>query len=165
MIGASAVKADAAEAGSVKDDAAEVDARRLPAVCVEEAVVFPDRIEFLVRLAPDVQLRTTPQLVEAVLQRHPYLLEHACRNDVGPTFGAVACNTPLAHLLEHVAVDIQTRAAADRQQTRSTTVFMGTTERVGDDPRRARIRLSMSSDVECFAAMKQAVALLNELLS
>lgn len=59
--------------------------------------------------------QTTPQLISALLVRYPTLLHHACVNDEGETFAAVADHTSLPHLLEHLVIAMQVEAEEKAQ--------------------------------------------------
>ena len=108
----------------------------------------------------DPHLRyTTPELVERVLRDHPSLPHHACVNDEGKLFSAVIDHTSLAHLLEHVAIDLQTRATHDEQA-----VFVGTTEWLDENAGLARVQLSFADDLEGLRAFRDAVEYLNAIV-
>lgn len=133
-------------------------------VSVTRVTVHPDRLEMVVQIGAGAPLHTSPGLIERLLPNHPHLLDHACRNGVGPTFGAVANRTPLPHLLEHLVVDIQARNALEADSDAEIT-FVGTSEWLPDRERTARVRVSMASDVAAFAALDEALERLNAALA
>ena len=90
---------------------------------VREIIVRTGRLVCEVVVANPRLRTTTPELIERVNRDHPHLAQHACVNAEGPLFGAVMDHTSLPHLLEHVAIDLQTQASSD-----SAAVFVGTTE-------------------------------------
>ena len=81
---------------------------------IERLTVRADRVVCDVVLAPGVPRRTTPELAARVRAAHPHVPRHACVNDEGDTFAAVMDHTSLPHLLEHLVIDFQTRAAVRR---------------------------------------------------
>ena len=74
--------------------------------------VRPARVECEVQLAPTALHRTTPALATRACTAFPDLPHHACANAVGPTFATVMNDTPLPHLLEHLAISLQVRVVA-----------------------------------------------------
>ncbi len=122
-----------------------------------EAVrVRPGRIEVTVRVASRNYLQTNEALVQRCLQHAPTLAQHACRNQVGPLFGAVMYNTSTPHLLEHLVVDTQTRAARN-----ASVVFTGTTQFSSEDPLLANLALSYEDDLVALRALKESLEFLN----
>ena len=128
------------------------------AVRVEEVRVLPGRI--VAEVLVDARARTaTPELAAALLERFPTLAEHSCVNDEGGTLAAVLDHTSVPHLLEHLVIDLQTRAAGAADD-----VFVGTTEWVREREGRARVQVSFTDDLVALRALTQATRLLNELL-
>ena len=82
-----------------------------PALAIERLTVRTGRIVCDVVLSPACPRLTTPELAARVRAQFPTLPRHACVNDRGPTFAAVMESTPLPHLLEHLVIDLQTRAS------------------------------------------------------
>ncbi len=130
-----------------------------PPLTVQSLRVRPGRIELSVRVASRRYTQTTPQLIERCLQHAPTLGAHACRNGVGPTFGAVMNGTSVPHLLEHLVVDAQTRASQSPQR-----VFTGTTQWSAEDPLVASIAVSYEDDLAALRALKESLAFLNSAL-
>lgn len=125
-------------------------------ITVNEIIVRTGRLVCTVTIANPTLRFTTPALVEYVLHDHPNLVHHACVNDEGDRFGAVIDHTSLAHLLEHVAIDLQTQRAQSQDAA-----FMGTTEWLDEGAGQARIQLSYADDLEGLRAFKDAVEYLN----
>ncbi len=125
-------------------------------IAIESLRVRPGRIELTVKVASQRYANTTPQLIERCLQHAPTLGMHACRNGVGPTFGAVMNSTSVPHLLEHLMVDAQTRAAQSPQR-----VFTGTTQWSAESPLVANIAVSYEDDLAALRALKESMAFLN----
>ncbi|NHM16346.1 hypothetical protein GMI69_06695 [Eggerthellaceae bacterium zg-887] len=82
------------------------------ALVIERLTVRPDRIVCDLLVSPSAPTTTSPGLVRRVLADYPTLLDHACVNDEGDTFAAVADHTSLPHLVEHLVIDAQVRQAA-----------------------------------------------------
>lgn len=99
---------------------------------------------------------TTPRVAAFVQVKYPDLPHHACVNDVGQTFGDVMESTSTPHLLEHVAISMQTRAA-----TGSDAIFTGTTEWIDEYAGEARIQLSFQDDLEALRAFNNATQFVN----
>ena len=100
--------------------------------------------------------RTSPKLAAFVTGQFPDLPHHTCVNGVGPSFGMVMESTSVAHLLEHVAISLQTQAASD-----IACEFVGTTEWVDEQAGEARIEMSFHDDLEALRALSEATRFLN----
>ena len=105
--------------------------------------VRPDRVEVLV----------------AVAAKRYALGQHACRNEVGPLFAVVLKCTSTPHLLEHLVIDAQTRAAKDPNR-----VFAGTTQWSAEDNLLANVAFSYEDDLVALDALKHALEFLNGVL-
>lgn len=100
-------------------------------LALDEAVVYPDRIELTVLVAHPTYAFSSKPLVDALIQTHPYLLEHTCKNERGTTFAAVADTTSTPHVLEHLIIDNQISALAE---TPSPTSPTSATSRISSIP-------------------------------
>ncbi|HAM15847.1 MAG TPA: hypothetical protein DCP91_08330 [Eggerthellaceae bacterium] len=100
--------------------------------------------------------QTTPRLAAFATGQYPDLPQHACVNDRGPTFGSAMEHTSVAHLLEHVAISIQTRRDDDAQRT-----FVGTTEWLDEQGGLARVQISFHDDLEALRAFNDATRFVN----
>ena len=125
------------------------------AIAIERLTVGAGRLQCDVRLAPGVPRDTSPELMRRVLPAFPDLPRHACVNDRGATFGAVMERTPLPHLLEHLVIDLQTRAAE-----RDDAAYVGTTEWLDRAAGTARIQVSFTDDLVALRAFRDATAYL-----
>ena len=106
---------------------------------------------------PDERFRhTTPRLAAVLTQQYPELPEHACVNDKGTTFGSVIEHTSTAHLLEHLTISLQTRAAVGASDS-----FTGTSEWTSEEAGEARVQVSFRDDLEALRAFNEAVKILN----
>lgn len=164
---------------------------RITPLTLDSATVYPDRIELVVDIAHSRFAFSSKPLIAALLHTHPYLLEHACKNERGKTFAAVAETTSTPHVLEHLIIDNQIRACAQVPSPQNNEgILVGTTQwDEGSDPfassyanshtdksdvsgalqgeqmtLKAIVRVSFFDDVAAFAAINAALAELNELL-
>lgn len=114
------------------------------------------------RLVCDVEITderfhfTSPRLAAFASQQYPDLPHHACVNDKGPSFGAVIEHTSTPHLLEHLAISLQTREAVGAEGP-----FVGTTEWTDEARGRARVQMSFRDDLEALRAFNEATRFLN----
>lgn len=121
--------------------------------------VRPDRVEVEVTVAARRYAQTDPELITECLRRAPTLGRHACRNSVGPVFASVMKSTSTPHLLEHLIIDAQTRAAKDPDR-----VFTGTTQWSAEDALIAQIAFSYEDDLVALDALNRSLAFLNGVL-
>lgn len=140
---------------------------------IEKLTVKSSRIVCDVRVdAPGVsgstgapRAQTSPQLIRGLLGRFPTLLSHACVNDEGETFAAVADHTSLPHLLEHLVIAMQVEAEiALGVPTVSSHTYVGTTEWVDRACAKARVEVNYRDDLVALRSFSEAVALINSLL-
>ena len=134
-------------------------------IALERLSVLPDRIEAEVRVLDPAYRTTSPELIAQVLVQFPTIPFHTCRNEVGPTFSAVMENTSLPHLLEHLVIDIQTRAHAEREDEAADPVFTGTTQRSATMHDVAIVRVSFYDDLIALGAFQQALHFINQELA
>ena len=99
---------------------------------------------------------TTPRLAAFARDRYPDLPYHACVNDAGSLFGDVIERTSTPHLLEHIAISEQARAAEAPEDR-----FLGTTEWTGEDVGEARVTISFRDDLEALRAFNNATRFVN----
>ena len=151
-------------------------ARGTAPLAIERFTVRADRVVCDVALAPGATRRTTPELAARVRAAHPHVPRHACVNDEGDTFAAVMDHTSLPHLLEHLVIDFQTRAAVRRGDGAEAgsaaayadagsaldAVFVGTTEWTDEAAGRARIEVSFLDDLVALRAFRDAIAFLGD---
>lgn len=132
---------------------------------IERMTVRAGRMACDVALAPGAPRFTTPAMAARVRQAFPSLPRHACVNDEGDTFGAVMDHTPLPHLLEHLVIDAQVRAAAQAARDASApackAVFVGTTEWTDEFAGKARVEVSFTDDLVALRAFRDAARFLN----
>lgn len=133
-------------------------------VSVSAITVRTDRLVLAVEVAPDAPRYATPALAAALVRAVPTLPLHACVNERGSTFGAVLAETSLPHVLEHLIIDAQTRAARDAATPAAGATFVGFTTWTDEPAGRARIEVSYQDDLAALAAVRQALATLNAAL-
>lgn len=121
--------------------------------------VRPDRVEVEVAVAARRYAQTDSELIAKCMRRVPTLGQHACRNSVGPVFASVMRNTSTPHLLEHLIIDAQTRAAKDPNR-----VFTGTTQWSAGDDLVAHVAFSYEDDLVALDALNRSLAFLNGVL-
>ena len=116
----------------------------------KKVTIGPRALTAVVELAPSAPLMTSenPEATELVLDLMPALADHVCLGDAAPTFGEVAADTELAHLLEHVTVELlaQTDIAGDVSSGRT----------VQTDERTYEVTLSCVDDVLVAGALSSA---------
>lgn len=121
---------------------------------IKKVVVGPRNLEAVVEVAPSAPLMTSDDTegTELVLDLMPALVDHLCLGDSSPRFGDVVADTELAHLLEHVSVELlaRTDAAGDTPS--------GQTTQVGE--RTYQITLACPDDVLVAGALSSAVWIL-----
>ena len=135
-----------------------------PFVRVSRVVVKADRMVCDVQLSPACPRVSSPLLISALLQAHPQLAEHACKNERGTTFGAVMNCTPLIHVLEHMAIDcmVQNESA---KTTSSDTLFVGNSRWLDPVQGLGRVELGFRDDIAALRALKTAVEQVNRALA
>ncbi|MBX9032716.1 cyanophycin synthetase family protein [Gordonibacter massiliensis (ex Traore et al. 2017)] len=131
----------------------------MDALSVKRFVVGDGRIGCDVALAPHAPRTTTPTLAAHVRAAFPDLPSHACVNGAGDTFGAVMEATSLPHMLEHLVIDLQTRAAP--AGSRPDVVYVGVTRWTDESAGRAHIEVSFTDDLVALRAFRDAARFLN----
>lgn len=120
----------------------------------KKVAVGPRNLVATVELAPSAPVMTSedPEATGLVLDLMPALRDHVCLGDAAPTFGEVAHDTELAHLLEHVTVELlaQTDIAGD--------IACGQTAAVAE--RAYEITLGCPDDVLVAGALSSAAWIL-----
>lgn len=131
-----------------------------PPIAISSIVVRRGRLVCEVEV-PNVRFRyTNPQIAQYLLDMYPSLSRHACVNAEGRTFGCVVEHTSIAHLLEHLAVELQTRAVDDPQA-----LFVGTSEWLDESSGKACVQLSFSDDLVALRALKEATEIITDVLA
>lgn len=135
----------------------DVAAYQLPdPIQVRSITVRRGRIVYDVVVADPAFRYTTPKLAAFATRQYPDLPLHACVNNVGTAFGSVIESTSVPHMLEHLAIDIQTRNASAAADT-----FVGTTEWLDERAGIARVEMSFKDDLEALKSFNEATRFLN----
>lgn len=117
---------------------------------IKKVTIGPRNLDAEVEVAPSAPLMTSddPEGTERVLELIPELSDHLCLGDSSSSFGDVIGDTELAHLLEHVTVELLARTdhAGD--------VSSGQTTSLAD--RLYKISLSCPDDVLVAGALSSA---------
>ncbi len=117
---------------------------------IKKVTVGPKNLEAIVELAANAPLMTSEDLegTTRVWKVMPELRDHVCLGDESGTFGDVMGDTELAHLLEHVTVELlaRTDVAGD--------IACGQTSEVGE--RTYKIVLKCIDDVLVVGALSSA---------
>lgn len=117
---------------------------------IKKVTVGPKNLEAIVELAANAPVMTSEDLegTTRVWQVMPELRDHVCLGDESGTFGDVMGDTELAHLLEHVTVELlaRTDVAGD--------IACGQTSEVGE--RIYKIVLKCIDDVLVVGALSSA---------
>ena len=121
---------------------------------IRKVTVGPRNLEAVVEVAPSAPLMTSDDAegTGRVLSLMPELEDHVCLGDSAPRFGDVIEDTELAHLLEHVTVELLARTdiAGD--------ILSGQTVELGE--RLYKITLVCPDDVLVAGALSSAVWIL-----
>lgn len=121
---------------------------------IRKVVIGPKSFVSEVELAPSAPLLTSDdeEGTRLVLALMPELADHVCLGDSAPSFGDVVGSTELAHLLEHVTVELLARTDAAGDVTCGQTVETG--------ERSYQITLACPDDVLVAGALSSAVWIL-----
>lgn len=121
---------------------------------IQKVVVGPETLTATVRLANGAPTMTSEDIeaTDRVFRLMPQIAEHACVTESGDVFRDVLGSTELAHLLEHVTVELMSRAADD-------TVMAGNTA-AGAEERTWDVTLSCPDDVLTLGALSSAIWIL-----
>lgn len=121
---------------------------------IRKVTVGPRNLEAVVELAPTAPLMTSEDLAgtELVYNLMPELADHVCLGDSAPRFGDVIGDTELAHLLEHVTVELLARTDAAGDVSSGQTIELA--------ERTYQITLACPDDVLVAGALSSAVWIL-----
>lgn len=126
------------------------------AVRIEKLTVLPGRI------ACDVVVDTRRPYTDAAFaarlcERVPTIVRHSCISKQGAVFGDVISCTSLAHVLEHLVIDLQASYGKS-----SDTLYMGTTEWVDEGKGIAHVEVSFTDDLVALRSFRDAMLIINE---
>ncbi|MDO5329596.1 MAG: hypothetical protein Q4E88_05865 [Coriobacteriia bacterium] len=97
---------------------------------------------------------TDKELAARVLEKLPNLKLHPCKNNRGPKFIDVIESTSIAHLFEHIVIDLESRS--------SNNITFGTTTRLSDN--KYKVELSYTDDIAMLKSINEATKLINFLI-
>ena len=117
---------------------------------IQNVTVGPRNLTARVRLANGAPVRTAEDIegTNRVYQLMPQIADHACVSPQGDVFRDVLGDTELAHLLEHVTVELMARLGVED-------VSAGNTAQT-DEERVWDITLSCPNDVLVLGALSSA---------
>ena len=123
---------------------------------IRRVEVGPRSLTARVRIATNAPLFTSEDLQGTARVYHllPHIIEHTCLGDAGAKFKDVMGDTEIAHLLEHVTVELlaQSDIAGD--------ISCGRTFAVDDERRTYDVEISCPDDVLVVGALSSAVWIL-----
>lgn len=129
---------------------------------ITEVRVEPARVKATISFAADEHLRTSavPGLAAAVIDALPGLRGHRCDTAGVITFSEEVADTELAHLVEHVALELMAMAG-------SPDTLRGETEWdfARDGHGTFSVSLEYDDDLVCIAAISAAAAAVDDLAS
>lgn len=100
-----------------------------------------------------VMTNANPQAAERVKWLVPEIMRHACTGDQGKTFGVSVSRTEIAHLAEHVALELMALTNL------STPITSGRTRRIADHL--YEVQIAAPDDVLAASALSSAVFIIN----
>lgn len=83
-------------------------------LCVDRIVVGSERIEALVRVQGELTTAAYSGSAQRTLELLPTLDRHSCNNETGGRFVDELRDTELAHLFEHITVELMALAGSPR---------------------------------------------------
>lgn len=129
---------------------------------IDRLIVRSGRIECTVSLAPGAPRFMTGAWAVELKRAFPDIGKHACVNDEGTTFSAVADRTSLPHVLEHVVIDLQVHdsSAAGLEDAS----YVGTTEWLDEARTKARVEVSFTDDLVALRCFRDAANFINRMV-
>lgn len=121
---------------------------------IKKVVVGPQTLTATVRLANGAPVMTSDDIeaTNRVYQLMPQIADHTCISEAGDVFRDCLGATELAHLLEHVTVELMARAGASDLVAGNTAA--------GEDDRTWQVTLSCPDDALTLGALSSAVWIL-----
>lgn len=122
---------------------------------IQKVVIGPKHLLATLNFAPGgpVMTNANPQATERVKWLVPEIMRHACTGDSGEKFGISISRTEIAHLVEHVTLELMARSGS------SEPIMSGRTRRVADHL--YEVELVAPNDVLTTAALASAVFIVN----
>ena len=127
----------------------------------EKFYVRSGKLIAAVRVTDERYSYTTQEIAREVHSRVPYIMQHACINDEGPTFSNVADHTSMPHMLEHVVIALQ---AQQEPAYAFGTTYVGKTYWTDRAARKACVEVNFVDDFVALNSFKKAAALLDSIV-
>ena len=126
-------------------------------ISIKRVRVGLENLTARVRIVEGAPLMTSEDLVATsrIYYLMPHITEHVCMGDREETFKGVMGDTEIAHLLEHMTVELLS------QSSESAEIISGRTFPVEEDDRSFDIELSCPDDVLVMGALSSAVWIAN----
>lgn len=144
-------------ANSSSAECLDVHAKVSDPLAIKQITVRTGRLVCDIAIDDPAYRTTNAALAALIAKRFPDVPYHACVNGCGRTFSAVMERTPVPHMLEHMAISLQTRLTS-----RDDAAFEGTTVWTDEKAGKARIELGFCDDLEALRAFTEATAILND---
>ena len=125
-------------------------------IAIRKVCVGPRYLTARVRVAEGAPLTTDQDLIGTTLVYNlmPQIGDHACLGDAGTTFREALPSTEIAHLLEHVTVELMARTGLSDEIT------SGQTQEVEGEDRTFDVMLSCPDDILTVGALSSAAWIL-----
>ncbi|MDZ4655129.1 MAG: hypothetical protein U1F44_04570 [Coriobacteriia bacterium] len=120
---------------------------------VHSVTVCKDRVDVVVRVNDDERMRTVgdEDVVRRALELLPGLKRHVCDNTQGITFAEEITDTEVAHLFEHVVIELMARSGSPRGLKGETQWDFSR-----DGHGTFRVSFEYDDDLVCLGAIKAA---------
>lgn len=102
------------------------------------------------------------QIKTKLLELMPSLANHKCKNENNVSFFDVMDNTSLAHILEHMIIDLQISYSSSNSSL-SSQAIMGTSEWIDENQGKAKIEFNYFNDIDALRAIKEAQEIINKI--
>jgi hypothetical protein len=128
---------------------------------IESVTVGPARVESVVRVPPDMPLRTSsvPGLAVEILELLPGVRRHRCECDSARGVVAELADTEIAHLLEHIALEMMALAGSPRSLAGETRWDFA-----ADGMRVFRVSIDYDDDLVALGALREAEKVVESLV-
>lgn len=103
-------------------------------------------------------------LKQKVLNEFPNLAYHKCKNKNHNSFSDEIDKTEIAHVFEHIVIDLQTRYMNNQKHHREET-FFGTTQSYDKDQGLYNVELNYFDDIVALRSIKEAEEFINKALT
>lgn len=127
----------------------------LELIHIQKVTFDPRNLRAILSFAQNgpVMTNANPQATERVKWLVPEIMRHACTGDKGKTFGTAVGRTEIAHLVEHVALELMALTNL------STPITSGRTRRIADHL--YEVQIAAPDDVLATSALASAVFIVN----